>query len=159
MLQGECRSSFVKKEMRRVFSEKYDADIYPFVGEVKHLDEAVFKYEPPFGFQKFSDRLQKLLELLPEHEFLANLKLKHCKRCVVIGSGGLLHGVGLGHTLDQFDVVIRYIFLLYMLLYLLLTSGFPLLWGRNLKPHLLCKSLFEAANIEMTLGFPVFCIW
>ncbi|XP_019408680.1 PREDICTED: lactosylceramide alpha-2,3-sialyltransferase isoform X1 [Crocodylus porosus] len=107
VLQGECRSSFVKKEMSRVFSEKYGADIYPFVGENKHLDEAVFKYEPPFGFQKVSDRLQKLLELLPAHEFPENVKLKHCKRCVVIGSGGLLHGLGLGHTLDQFDVVIR----------------------------------------------------
>ncbi|NWT35886.1 SIAT9 sialyltransferase, partial [Chroicocephalus maculipennis] len=38
------------------------------------------------------DKLKNLLELLPEHDLPEDLKSKHCKRCVVVGSGGILHG-------------------------------------------------------------------
>ncbi|KAI2524165.1 ST3 beta-galactoside alpha-2,3-sialyltransferase 5 [Homo sapiens] len=69
--------------------------------------EAESKYDPPFGFRKFSSKVQTLLELLPEHDLPEHLKAKTCRRCVVIGSGGILHGLELGHTLNQFDVVIR----------------------------------------------------
>lgn len=85
-------------------------DISPFVRKNINEDEAVFKYEPPFGFHKFFDKLKNLLELLPEHDLPEDLKSKHCKRCVVVGSGGILHGSELGHLLNQFDIVIRYVF-------------------------------------------------
>ncbi|XP_065453290.1 lactosylceramide alpha-2,3-sialyltransferase isoform X2 [Chrysemys picta bellii] len=105
--QGECRPSFVKKEMNRLFAEKYSANIFPFVTEDIFRHEDVFKYKPPFGFHKNSHKLQNLLKLLPEHDLPENLKSKHCKRCVVVGSGGILHGLELGHVLNEFDIVIR----------------------------------------------------
>nr|XP_032644337.1 lactosylceramide alpha-2,3-sialyltransferase-like [Chelonoidis abingdonii] len=105
--QGECRPSFVKKEMNRLFAEKYRANIFPFVREDIYGHEDVFKYKPPFGFHKNSRKLQNLLKLLPEHDLPENLKSKHCKRCVVVGSGGILHGLELGHVLNEFDIVIR----------------------------------------------------
>ncbi|XP_068799766.1 lactosylceramide alpha-2,3-sialyltransferase isoform X4 [Struthio camelus] len=107
VLQGQCRPSYAKKEMGKLFAEKYSMDISPFVRKNIKEDEALFKYEPPFGFHKFFDKLQNLLELLPEHDLPEDLKSKHCKRCVVIGSGGILHGSELGHLLNQFDIVIR----------------------------------------------------
>ncbi|XP_074848386.1 lactosylceramide alpha-2,3-sialyltransferase isoform X2 [Carettochelys insculpta] len=107
ILQRECRPSFVKKEMDRLFAEKYSMNIFPFVREDINKHEDVFKYEPPFGFHKNADKLQNLLKLLPEHDLPENLKSKHCKRCVVVGNGGILHGLELGHVLNQFDIVIR----------------------------------------------------
>ncbi|KAM6346114.1 lactosylceramide alpha-2,3-sialyltransferase isoform 3-T3 [Podargus strigoides] len=106
-LQEQCRPSYVKKEMGKLFAEKYSMDISPFVRKNINEDEALFKYEPPFGFHKFFDKLKNLLELLPEHDLPEDLKSKHCKRCVVVGSGGILHGSELGHLLNQFDIVIR----------------------------------------------------
>ncbi|XP_064509549.1 lactosylceramide alpha-2,3-sialyltransferase isoform X1 [Pseudopipra pipra] len=106
-LQEQCRPSYVKKEMSRLFAEKYSTDISPFVRKNVNEDEALFKYEPPFGFHKFFDKVKNLLELLPEHDLPEDLKSKHCKRCVVVGSGGILHGSELGHLLNQFDIVIR----------------------------------------------------
>ncbi|XP_039920514.1 lactosylceramide alpha-2,3-sialyltransferase isoform X3 [Hirundo rustica] len=106
-LQEQCRPSYVKKEMGKLFAEKYSMDIPPFVRKNMNEDEALFKYEPPFGFHKFFDKLKDLLELLPEHDLPEDLKSKHCKRCVVVGSGGILHGLELGHLLNQFDIVIR----------------------------------------------------
>ncbi|XP_064007789.1 lactosylceramide alpha-2,3-sialyltransferase isoform X7 [Pogoniulus pusillus] len=106
-LWEQCRPAHVKKEMRRLFGEKYSMDMAPFVRKALHEDEALFKYEPPFGFHKFSDKLTNLLELLPEHGLPEELRSKHCRRCVVVGSGGILRESELGHLLDQFDVVIR----------------------------------------------------
>ncbi|KAK2539088.1 St3gal5 [Columba guinea] len=105
-LQEQCRPSYVKKEMGKLFAEKYSMDISPFVRKNINEDEALFKYGPPFGFYKYFDKLKNLLELLPEHDLPEDLKSKHCKRCVVVGSGGILHGSELGHLLNQFDIVI-----------------------------------------------------
>nr|KAF6449011.1 ST3 beta-galactoside alpha-2,3-sialyltransferase 5 [Rousettus aegyptiacus] len=106
VLQEKCRPNFAKKSMARLF-ETYKMDLLPFVKKAPRVNEAEYKYDPPFGFRQFSSKVQTLLEVLPEHDFPEHLKTKSCRRCVVIGSGGILHGLGLGHALNQFDVVIR----------------------------------------------------
>ncbi|XP_073777384.1 lactosylceramide alpha-2,3-sialyltransferase isoform X2 [Danio rerio] len=32
---------------------------------------------------------------------------RDCRRCVVVGNGGILKGLGLGHLLNRFDIIIR----------------------------------------------------
>ncbi|XP_066475987.1 lactosylceramide alpha-2,3-sialyltransferase isoform X1 [Tiliqua scincoides] len=107
VLQAKCRPSFVKEEMGRLFLEKYNMNTFPFVKRNVTAHKAVFTYEPPFGFHKYSEKLQDLLELLPEHDLPESLQSKNCKHCVVIGSSGVLHGLELGYALNQFDIVIR----------------------------------------------------
>ncbi|XP_036037493.1 lactosylceramide alpha-2,3-sialyltransferase isoform X1 [Onychomys torridus] len=107
VLENECRPSFAKKAMARLFEHRYSMNLEPFVQKVPRANEAELKYDPPFGFRKFSSKVQSLLDLLPEHDFPEHLRAKHCQRCVVIGNGGILHGLELGHALNRFDVVIR----------------------------------------------------
>ncbi|XP_032208569.1 lactosylceramide alpha-2,3-sialyltransferase isoform X4 [Mustela erminea] len=107
VLRKECRPKFAKKSMARLFEHRYSPDLPPFVKEAPKVNEAEYKYDPPFGFRKFSSQVQTLLEILPEHDLPEHLRAKSCRRCVVIGSGGILHGLALGHALNQFDVVIR----------------------------------------------------
>ncbi|XP_070933120.1 lactosylceramide alpha-2,3-sialyltransferase isoform X3 [Macaca nemestrina] len=107
VLQKECRPNFAKTSMAMLFEHRYSVDLLPFVHKAPKDSETESKYDPPFGFRKFSSKVQTLLELLPEHDLPEHLKAKTCRRCVVIGSGGILHGLELGHTLNQFDVVIR----------------------------------------------------
>ncbi|XP_058406759.1 lactosylceramide alpha-2,3-sialyltransferase isoform X2 [Diceros bicornis minor] len=107
VLQKECRPKFAKQSMARLFEHRYSMDLPPFVKKVPQVDDAVYKYDPPFGFREFSSKVQTLLEILPEHDFPEHLKAKSCRRCVVIGSGGVLHGLELGQALNQYDVVIR----------------------------------------------------
>lgn len=109
VLQEECRPKFAKQSMARLFEHRYSTDLPPFVQKAPQGNDAEYRYDPPFGFRKFSSKVQTLLEILPEHDFPEHLKAKSCRRCVVIGSGGILHGLELGRALNQFDVVIRYI--------------------------------------------------
>lgn len=108
VLQQECRPKFAKKAMARLFGHSYSVDLPPFVRKTPDVNEAECKYDPPFGFRTFSGKVQDLLAVLPEHDFPEHLKARSCRRCVVVGSGGILHGLELGHALNQFDVVIRY---------------------------------------------------
>lgn len=107
VLQKECRPRYAKTAMARLFEDRYSINLEPFVQKFPTASEAELKYDPPFGFRKFSSKVQSLLDMLPEHEFPEHLRAKHCKRCVVVGNGGILHGLELGHAINQFDVVIR----------------------------------------------------
>ncbi|XP_015273487.1 PREDICTED: lactosylceramide alpha-2,3-sialyltransferase [Gekko japonicus] len=107
VLQAECHPSFAKKQMSRLFAEKYSEQMSPFLRKDVNSQTAAFKYELPFGFHKLSEKLKDVLGLLPEHDLPEDIQLKHCKRCVVVGNGGVLRGLELGYALNQFDVVIR----------------------------------------------------
>ncbi|XP_063160653.1 lactosylceramide alpha-2,3-sialyltransferase isoform X2 [Candoia aspera] len=107
ILQAECRPSFAKNKMTKLFMNKYTMDMPPFITKDIHTQPALFKYEPPFGFHKFSEKLQDLLRLLPEHDLPEDLRSKPCKHCVVVGNGGALHRLKLGSVLNRFDIVIR----------------------------------------------------
>ncbi|XP_070607523.1 lactosylceramide alpha-2,3-sialyltransferase isoform X2 [Erythrolamprus reginae] len=105
--QAECRPSFAKTKMNELFPHKYDADLLPFITEDIDPHSDLFKYQPPFGFQKFLEKLRDLVHLLPEYDLPADLKSKSCKRCVVVGSSNVLRGLKLGSILNDFDIVIR----------------------------------------------------
>ncbi|XP_055452307.1 lactosylceramide alpha-2,3-sialyltransferase isoform X3 [Psammomys obesus] len=107
VVQKKCRPRFAKMSMAQLFEHRYNMDLEPFVQKVPRASEAELKYDPPFGFREFSSKVQTLLDMLPEHDFPEHLRAKDCKRCVVIGNGGILRGLELGHALNQFDVVIR----------------------------------------------------
>ncbi|KAM6448238.1 lactosylceramide alpha-2,3-sialyltransferase [Liasis olivaceus] len=93
--------------MSKLFMNKYSMDVTPFINKDISAQPSLFKYDPPFGFHKFSEKLQDLLQLLPEYNLPEDLQSKHCKRCVVVGSGRILHGLKLGSVLNNFDIVIR----------------------------------------------------
>ncbi|XP_055974164.1 lactosylceramide alpha-2,3-sialyltransferase isoform X1 [Sorex fumeus] len=107
ILEKECRPGFAERSMGTLFEHRYSMNLAPFVKRTPQANEAEYKYEPPFGFRKFSQEVQTLLGLLPEDDFPERLKAKSCRRCVVVGSGGILKGLELGEILNQFDIVIR----------------------------------------------------
>uniref|UniRef100_A0A8D2D4F6 Lactosylceramide alpha-2,3-sialyltransferase n=1 Tax=Sciurus vulgaris TaxID=55149 RepID=A0A8D2D4F6_SCIVU len=107
VLREECRPAFARTAMALLFEQRYSADLAPFLQKAPDARGAEYKYDPPFGFRTFSGKVQSLLETLPEHGLPGHWTATACRRCVVIGSGGILHGLGLGPALNQFDVVIR----------------------------------------------------
>ncbi|XP_059378204.1 lactosylceramide alpha-2,3-sialyltransferase-like [Carassius carassius] len=105
ILAQECRTSFVR---RRMAAEHYSPTpvLQPFLDKNTDLHEQIFQYSPPFGFLDMKNKLQEILDLLP-----ASSEERHgardCRRCLVIGNGGILKGLGLGPLLNQFDTIIR----------------------------------------------------
>ncbi|XP_010780674.1 ST3 beta-galactoside alpha-2,3-sialyltransferase 7 [Notothenia coriiceps] len=63
---------------------------------------------PPLGLQGSEEHLDLALASLPQPGLPPSLRRDgSCRRCVVVGSGGVLHGSHLGPHIDQYDVIIR----------------------------------------------------
>ncbi|KAM4706580.1 lactosylceramide alpha-2,3-sialyltransferase [Discoglossus pictus] len=104
VLQSECRVDFAKTKMDQVFRTKYNKDLSSFVTKNNYFNESVHQYNPPFGFRQYLKEIGELLELMPEDDLPKGLQAKPCKKCIVLGNGGILHGLHLGEMIDQFDI-------------------------------------------------------
>lgn len=63
---------------------------------------------PPLGLQGSEEHLALALASLPQAGLPPSLSREgSCQRCVVVGSGGVLHGSHLGSHIDQYDIIIR----------------------------------------------------
>ncbi|XP_005157196.1 lactosylceramide alpha-2,3-sialyltransferase isoform X1 [Danio rerio] len=105
ILDKECRPSFARQ---RMVTEHHGSTptIDPFLNKNMKLDEQIFQYPPPFGFLDMKNKLEEILNLLPVSSE-QRLGERDCRRCVVVGNGGILKGLGLGHLLNRFDIIIR----------------------------------------------------
>lgn len=66
--------------------------------------------QPPLGFQGSEEHLALALASLPQPGLPPSLSRDGgCRRCVVVGSGGVLHGSHLGTHIDQYDIIIRFV--------------------------------------------------
>lgn len=66
--------------------------------------------QPPLGFQGSEEHLVLALASLPHPGLPPSLSRDgSCRRCVVVGSGGVLHGSHLGTHIDQYDIIIRFV--------------------------------------------------
>ncbi|XP_070834319.1 ST3 beta-galactoside alpha-2,3-sialyltransferase 7 [Chaetodon trifascialis] len=70
--------------------------------------ERPWDLSPPQGLHGVEEHLALALASLPQPGLPSWLKGEgSCRRCVVVGSGGVLHGTHLGSHIDQYDVIIR----------------------------------------------------
>ncbi|XP_067373612.1 lactosylceramide alpha-2,3-sialyltransferase isoform X2 [Channa argus] len=79
----------------------------PFLSKDAPLSKDLFLYPPPFGFRGLGGMVDDLLKLLPDYMPLAEKTPDKCRRCVVVGNGGILRGLELGSLIDRFDTIIR----------------------------------------------------
>ncbi|CAL8283885.1 unnamed protein product [Arctogadus glacialis] len=68
---------------------------------------APWELPPPLGLRGSEREAARALASLPRPGPPPWLQGGVCRRCVVVGSGGVLHGGHLGSSIDQYDVIIR----------------------------------------------------
>ncbi|KAL1261271.1 hypothetical protein QQF64_006536, partial [Cirrhinus molitorella] len=105
ILARECRPFFARRRMEAERDGSIPV-LEPFLDKNTHLNEGIFQYAPPFGFLDMKNKLQEILDLLPASSE-ERRGGKDCRRCLVIGNGGILKGLGLGPLFNQFSTIIR----------------------------------------------------
>lgn len=60
---------------------------------------------PPLGLQGSEEMVAQALKALPYTGVPAGAET--CRRCMVVGSGGILRGKNLGPHIDQYNIIIR----------------------------------------------------
>ncbi|CAJ1057953.1 lactosylceramide alpha-2%2C3-sialyltransferase isoform X1 [Xyrichtys novacula] len=108
VLEGQCRPSSTRHSLLARLPAS-SLETQPFLWKDVPLSDDLFLYPPPFGFKGIRGRVEELLKLLPDSASVVqpgNTSNK-CRRCVVLGNGGILRGLGLGTLINKFDVIIR----------------------------------------------------
>ncbi|XP_066429089.1 lactosylceramide alpha-2,3-sialyltransferase [Eleutherodactylus coqui] len=107
IMEAQCRPGFARREMERLFGNKYNMDLEGFLKKNKSLNKSLYQYAPPFGFGQYLKEVDDVLEMITDEDLPMALSAKDCRRCIVIGSGGILHGLQLGSAINNYDIVIR----------------------------------------------------
>ncbi|KAI4874264.1 hypothetical protein NFI96_028442 [Prochilodus magdalenae] len=101
LLAQPCSRSWSTSKLSAVSRLSGLLDIPVFL----HNETAGWELAPPLGLQGCEETLTRTLRALP-HSGLPS-PLAGCRRCVVVGSGGVLHGKQLGAHIDKYDIIIR----------------------------------------------------
>uniref|UniRef100_A0AAR2LV23 Lactosylceramide alpha-2,3-sialyltransferase n=2 Tax=Pygocentrus nattereri TaxID=42514 RepID=A0AAR2LV23_PYGNA len=105
VLARECRPSFTRKKIEALYPTSSPV-AEPFLQKNSNLTEQMFKYPPPFGFLDMQHKLKKVLNVMPVSTS-EKIGGHGCRRCVVVGNGGILRGLELGPLLNNFSVILR----------------------------------------------------
>lgn len=108
VLKSQCRPSSARKGFLARLSESNHVT-EPFLWKNGPLPSDLFQYHPPFGLSGLQRKVQDLLQQLPDSDAVpkADNTSDGCRRCVVMGNGGILKGLQLGSLIDRFDTIIR----------------------------------------------------
>lgn len=104
LLEGQCRKGWSLSQLGVVpFADRLK-DVGVFLQDAEAGPWELF---PPLGLRGAEQTLAGALSVLRESGLPAQLNSSPCRRCVVVGSGGVLHGSQLGKHIDQYDIIIR----------------------------------------------------
>lgn len=102
LLSQSCRSGWSVERMMTMLSTPSGLLKIPVFLENGTRDWAL---PPPLGLQGSEEMAEQALKALPFTAVPTGPET--CRRCVVVGSGGILHGKNLGTHIDQYNIIIR----------------------------------------------------
>lgn len=106
VLDGECLPDGTRNMLLTRLPASDHVSL-PFLWKNVPYPDDLFMYAPPFGFRGLEEDVHALLRQLPQRDSQPDRPSKKCRRCVVIGNGGILKDLELGSLIDRFDTIIR----------------------------------------------------
>ncbi|XP_023261581.1 lactosylceramide alpha-2,3-sialyltransferase-like isoform X2 [Seriola lalandi dorsalis] len=105
LLSDPCQPRWCLNHLKPLSCSAGLQDIPVFVQQDRPVS---WDLAPPLGLQGSEEHLALALASLPEPGLPPSLRREgSCRRCMVVGSGGVLHGSHLGAHIDQYDIIIR----------------------------------------------------
>uniref|UniRef100_A0A668AQM2 Lactosylceramide alpha-2,3-sialyltransferase n=1 Tax=Myripristis murdjan TaxID=586833 RepID=A0A668AQM2_9TELE len=102
--KGACKPGFAAAKMTAIYP-KFTKPAPMFLDPNFKQFSKIGDYFPPFGI-KSQEKILDIL-LLATKSYGLGEELDNCKRCIIIGNGGILSNKSLGQRIDEFDVVAR----------------------------------------------------
>ncbi|KAM9325643.1 CMP-N-acetylneuraminate-beta-1,4-galactoside alpha-2,3-sialyltransferase isoform 4-T4 [Gastrophryne carolinensis] len=65
------------------------------------------EFVPPFGIKGQDNLIKAILTATKEYRLTPTLDSLSCRRCIIVGNGGVLANKCLGSKIDEYDVVVR----------------------------------------------------
>lgn len=103
--EGACKPGYAAAKMTAIYP-KFSKPASMFLDRNFRRLAKVSNYLPPFGF-KTQERIIDDILTATKNYGLAEFDGLSCKRCVIVGNGGILSNKSLGSRIDEYDVVVR----------------------------------------------------
>ncbi|XP_050950311.1 ST3 beta-galactoside alpha-2,3-sialyltransferase 3b isoform X3 [Labeo rohita] len=104
--EGACKPGYAAAKMSAIYP-KFKKPASMFLDRNFKRLAKVTNYLPPFGFKTQERIIDSILTATKNFGLGPDVDSLSCKRCIVVGNGGILSNKSLGSHIDEYDVVIR----------------------------------------------------
>ncbi|XP_044076227.1 ST3 beta-galactoside alpha-2,3-sialyltransferase 3b isoform X2 [Siniperca chuatsi] len=104
--EGMCKPGYAAAKMTAIYP-KFVKPAPMFLDRNFKRLAKVSNYLPPFGFKTQERIIDSILTTTKNYGLGEKLDSLSCKRCVIVGNGGILSNKSLGSRIDDYDVVVR----------------------------------------------------
>ncbi|TRZ02643.1 hypothetical protein DNTS_000625 [Danionella cerebrum] len=104
--KGECKPGYTEARMTLIYPEFVKPAPMFLDPNFKRLSK-ISSYPPPFGLKTQERIIDYILAATKSYSLGPELDSLRCKRCIIVGNGGILSNKSLGSKIDQYDVVVR----------------------------------------------------
>ncbi|XP_030647312.1 ST3 beta-galactoside alpha-2,3-sialyltransferase 3a [Chanos chanos] len=104
--RGACKPDFAAAKMTSIYP-KFVKPAPMFLDLNFRRLSKISNYLPPFGFKTQENIIESLLIVTKSYGLGPELDSLSCKKCIIIGNGGILFNKSLGSRIDEYDVVVR----------------------------------------------------
>ncbi|XP_033506252.1 ST3 beta-galactoside alpha-2,3-sialyltransferase 3b isoform X1 [Epinephelus lanceolatus] len=104
--EGVCKPGYAAAKMTTIYPKFVKPAPMFLDRNFKRLGK-VSNYLPPFGFKTQERIIDTILTAMKNYGLGEELDSLNCKRCIIVGNGGILFNKSLGSRIDEYDVVVR----------------------------------------------------
>nr|XP_057921972.1 ST3 beta-galactoside alpha-2,3-sialyltransferase 3b isoform X1 [Doryrhamphus excisus]XP_057921973.1 ST3 beta-galactoside alpha-2,3-sialyltransferase 3b isoform X1 [Doryrhamphus excisus]XP_057921974.1 ST3 beta-galactoside alpha-2,3-sialyltransferase 3b isoform X1 [Doryrhamphus excisus] len=104
--EGACKPGYAAAKMTTIYPKFMKVAPMFLDPNFKRLSK-VSSYLPPFGFKTQERIIDSILTTTKNFGLGDELDSLSCKKCIIVGNGGILSDKSLGSRIDDYDVVVR----------------------------------------------------
>ncbi|XP_073400605.1 CMP-N-acetylneuraminate-beta-1,4-galactoside alpha-2,3-sialyltransferase isoform X5 [Dendrobates tinctorius] len=104
--EGVCKPGYASAMMAAIFP-KFSRPAPMFLDDSFRKWGRIRDFLPPFGIKGQENVIKATLSATKEYRLTPALDSLNCRRCIIVGNGGVLANKSLGSKIDEFEVVVR----------------------------------------------------
>ncbi|XP_016831201.1 CMP-N-acetylneuraminate-beta-1,4-galactoside alpha-2,3-sialyltransferase isoform X2 [Cricetulus griseus] len=104
--EGACKPGYASALMTAIFP-RFSKPAPMFLDDSFRKWARIREFVPPFGIKGQDNLIKAILSVTKEYRLTPALDSLHCRRCIIVGNGGVLANKSLGSRIDDYDIVVR----------------------------------------------------
>ncbi|XP_066232191.1 CMP-N-acetylneuraminate-beta-1,4-galactoside alpha-2,3-sialyltransferase isoform X2 [Saccopteryx leptura] len=104
--EGACKPGYASALMTAIFP-RFSKPAPMFLDDSFRKWARIREYFPPFGIKGQDNLIKAILSATKEYRLTPALDSLSCRRCIIVGNGGVLANKSLGSRIDDYDIVVR----------------------------------------------------
>ncbi|XP_058299251.1 CMP-N-acetylneuraminate-beta-1,4-galactoside alpha-2,3-sialyltransferase isoform X11 [Hylobates moloch] len=104
--EGACKPGYASALMTAIFP-RFSKPAPMFLDDSFRKWARIREFVPPFGIKGQDNLIKAILSVTKEYRLTPALDSLRCRRCIIVGNGGVLANKSLGSRIDDYDIVVR----------------------------------------------------